>query len=161
LADDLAQRSGRILEFSVDNQRYGIDLGEVAAAIRDLATGRSSAPWPAPGHFIHRNRRNVIILDLERCLALRQDRQDGRRMSSLLLLDEKVEESCVGILVPGMPSIVTPGAISRASRGGAAAVKTPRKTRRNAAAGFTGRAGSAVQILVLQDLIGDFAAAYG
>ena len=98
----------RMLEFSYCGGRYVIDLGEAMDIIADLMTLQSESPHSVTQRFVRRNRRDTIVFDLEQCLAMWQNEVPGSKKTSFVMLDGKVGGSCVGILVPGVPSGLVP-----------------------------------------------------
>jgi hypothetical protein len=100
-------KSIRMLGFGIGNDRYGIDLEETMDVIRDLMMIQSSTPQSMTEQFVKRNRRNTIVFNLDRCLSDLGEGRAGRKPASFFMLEEKIQDCCVGILVPGIPVILT------------------------------------------------------
>jgi len=98
----------QLLVFSQNGKQFGIDLREVQDVIREARLNHPDATKPSiiPG-IIRRNRRNAIVFNLNRCLKMQWGFDIDERRTGILMLEEKMEDSSLGILVNGITSIVT------------------------------------------------------
>jgi hypothetical protein len=104
----------KLLKIDVGRDRYGIDLNEATDVIRDIMMIQSCNPRSMTKRLVKCNRRNTIVFNLEECLACQEEGKTAHKPASFVMLDEKLGDSCVGILVPGIPSAVTPAPASPA-----------------------------------------------
>ncbi|MFA4876476.1 MAG: hypothetical protein WC586_03610 [Methanoregula sp.] len=103
-----AARKRKMLRISVGPDRYGIDLNEATEVIRDLLMIQSCNPKSMTRRFVKCNRRNTIVFNLEECLSCQDEGKILHKPASFVMLDERLGDSCVGILVPGIPSAIAP-----------------------------------------------------
>ncbi|WP_321508219.1 hypothetical protein [uncultured Methanoregula sp.] len=99
----------KILRIGIDGDLFGIDLNEAIEVIRDLMMIQSCNSKSMTERFIRFNRRNTIVFNLDRCLSFQDGKKALHKPASFVMLDEKIEDSCVGILVPGIPSVIRKG----------------------------------------------------
>lgn len=97
----------RMLGFGMREEQFGIDLAEAADVIRDLAMIQSCTPGSITGQLIRRNRGNTLVFDLDRGLMSTGEGITGRNVTSFFMLDEKIADCSTGILVPGVPTVLT------------------------------------------------------
>jgi chemotaxis signal transduction protein len=104
LPDRSPGSSIHMLGFELGKDRYGIDLKEAMDVIRDLMMIQACTTRSMTERFVKFNRRHTFVFNLDECLRIHNGA--GKTTSpSFLLLDEKIQDFCVGILVPGIPSI--------------------------------------------------------
>jgi hypothetical protein len=103
--DDHQGQPIQVLGFGIGNDQYGIEIQEAMDVIRDLMMIQSSTPRSVTRQFIRRNRGNAIVLNLEECLTIQWGGGTDRKKTSFLMLDERILDSCVGILGPGVPEV--------------------------------------------------------
>jgi chemotaxis signal transduction protein len=96
----------RMLKFDTGENIYGIDLGETMEVIRDLMMIQLYNSKSITRHFIKFNRRNTIVFNLDQCLAFQGKGIIGHKHPSFVMLDEKIDDACVGILVPGVKAVL-------------------------------------------------------
>lgn len=96
-----------MLGFGMGENYYGIDLREAHDVIRDLMMIQSCTPGSMTERFIRHNRRDTIVFDLGHCLKILGEGECERKTTSFFMLDEKIADCSVGILVPGTPSFLT------------------------------------------------------
>ena len=96
-------KTRRMLGFDIGDIQYGIDLSETIDVIKDLRMIQSCTPVSMTKHFLRCNRRNTLVFNLDECLTM-QGGQEGHKPASFVMLDEKIQDSCVGILIPGIPT---------------------------------------------------------
>jgi len=97
----------QMLGFGMGEKYYGIDLKEARDVIRELMMIQSCATGSMTKRFIRHNRRDTIVFDLGHCLKILGEGECERKTTSFFMLDEKIADSCAGILVPGIPSFLT------------------------------------------------------
>ena len=144
-----------MLGFGIGNERYGIDLKEAVEVIRDLVIMQSCTSTSMTERFVKCNRRNTIVFNLDQCLTIQGEHPAGRKPASLFLLEEKIQDSCVGILVPGIPSIVEDGFTgTRHGRGHTIQKKTPvRGIIRTPVPCRKGHARNSISLINLRELV--------
>ena len=143
-----------MLGFGIGDVQYGIDLAEAIDVIRDLRMMQACTPVPMTKRFLRCNRRNTLVFNLDECLTM-QGGKEGHKPASFVMLDEKIQDSCVGILVPGIPTVIskryTP---SRAGRGHVAK-KIPVRNLKNAGSGKKRDTRDSVTLIDLRNLVED------
>ncbi len=98
----------QLLVFAIERKYFAIDLTEVRDIVREARMKHPDSVKPSIVRgIIRRNRRNTIVINLNRCLRIQWGFDIDERNTGILVLDEKVGDSTLGILVTGISSIVT------------------------------------------------------
>jgi len=144
-----------MLGFGIGKERYGIDLAEAVEVIRDLMMMQACSSTSMTERFVRCNRRNTIVFNLDQCLTIQGEKRTERKPASFFLLDEKIQDCCVGILVPGIPSILEKGYTgTRTGKRRNPRKKTPlRGTVRTTPPGSRRRARTSISIIDLRELV--------
>jgi chemotaxis signal transduction protein len=147
----------QILGFDMGEERYGIDLKEAVDVIKDLMRIQACTTRSVTKKFIRLNRRNTIVFNLDQCLAIQNERagSSDRKSPSFFMLNEKIADCCVGILVPGIPSF-SAKEVSRgtSSSNSSSRVKNQRGcSSRPALSGNPGKTGKAVSMIDLREFV--------
>jgi len=103
--DSQDSASKRMLKFDTGGNTYGLDLEETIGVIKDLVMIQSCNSKSITRHFIKYNRRNTIVFNLDQCISFQAKGMNGHKHPSFIMLDEKIDDACVGILVPGVRSV--------------------------------------------------------
>ena len=142
-----------MLGFGIGDVQYGIDLSEAIDVIRELRMMQACTPVSMTKHFLRCNRRNTLVFNLDECLTM-QGGQEAHKPASFVMLDEKIQDSCVGILVPGIPTVInkryTP---SRAGREHVAKKIPVRSLVKKTGAGTKRDARDSVTLIDLRNLV--------
>lgn len=101
-------KSESLLKFNSGNSIYAIEMSELKKVIRDLISIQNVTYRSITTQFIKRNRVQTIIFNLESCLNIQQCTLKNNGNSSILIFNETIHDSHVGILVPGTLEIVKP-----------------------------------------------------
>lgn len=106
--NESSEKTLQLLVFVIQGKHFAIDLTETRDVVREayLRHQDNTKPSIVKG-IIRRNRRNVIVVNLNRCLRLQWGFDIDEKYTGILMLDEKVGDSNLGILVNGISSIVT------------------------------------------------------
>jgi len=149
------EKTIHMLGFGIGKERYGIDLVEAIDIIRELMMMQSCTSMSMTEQFVRCNRRNTIVFNLDQCLTIQGEKKTERKPASFFLLEEKIQDCCVGILVPGIPTIHEKGyngtTLRRRQR---IQKKTPiRGTIRTTAPGKRRRSRDCVSIIDLRELV--------
>jgi chemotaxis signal transduction protein len=94
-------RSVRILAFNSGGSHYAVEMSELKQVIRDLLSIQTCTPPSIITGFMKRNRGETIVFNLDSCLNIQQGIMKKERKSSILILDEIISGSRVGVLVAG------------------------------------------------------------
>jgi hypothetical protein len=95
-----------VMEFDTERGHYGISLDDIKAVTKDLMTVLSGDRHSVAGRFLTLNRRNTIVFNLHECLSIVGEKMTERDNTSFLMLDERVGDCCIGVIVPGIPSVI-------------------------------------------------------
>lgn len=97
-----------LLVFAIGGNHFAIDLTEMKDVVREacLRCTDTATPSIVTG-VIRRNRRNTIVVDLNRCLRIQWGFEIDDQNTGILILDDKIDDSNLGILVTGISSIAT------------------------------------------------------
>ena len=103
-----SEKTLQLLVFIIQGNHFAIDLTETKDVVREahLKHPDKTKPSIIKG-IIRRNRRNAIVVNLNRCLKMQWGFDIDEKYTGILMLDEKVGDSNLGILVNGISSIVT------------------------------------------------------
>ena len=99
-------KSVSLLKFNGGNCLYAVEMRELKKVIMDLISIQNVTAGSITTHFIKRNRGQTIIFNLESCLSIQQCDKKNNGNTSILIFNETIHNSQVGILVPGTPEIV-------------------------------------------------------
>ncbi|MDP3395867.1 MAG: hypothetical protein Q8S57_04275 [Methanoregula sp.] len=72
----------------------------------DLISIQNVASRTLTTQFIKRNRGETIIFNLESCISIQQSTKKNKGNTSILIFNETIHDSQVGVLVPGIPEIL-------------------------------------------------------
>jgi chemotaxis signal transduction protein len=95
-----------LLKFNVGNSLYAVEMSELKKVIMDLISIQNVSSRSITTQFIKRNRGETIIFNLESCLSIQQSTKINKGNTSILIFNETIHDSQVGILVPGTPEIM-------------------------------------------------------
>ena len=144
-----------MLGFGIGDVQYGIDLSEAIDVIKDLRMMQACTPVSMTRHFLRCNRRNTLVFNLDECLTM-QGGQEGHKPASFVMLDEKIQDSCVGILVPGIPTAINKSYIpSRTGRTHSSKKIPVRSLARTTGSGKKRGARDSVTLIDLRNLVED------
>ena len=99
-------KSVSLLKFNLGNSLYAVEMSELKKVIMDLISIQNIASRSITTQFIKRNRGQTIIFNLESCLSIQQCAKKNKGNTSILIFNETIHNSLIGILVPGTPEIV-------------------------------------------------------
>jgi len=99
-------KSVSLLKFNLGNCLYAVEMSELKKVIMDLISIQNVSSQSITTQFIKRNRGETIIFNLESCLSIQQSTKKNKRNTSILIFNETIHDSQVGILVPGTPEIL-------------------------------------------------------
>lgn len=100
------KKSTRLLKFTSGSRHYAVDMSELKQVIRDLIAIQNSTSKSVTARFIKRNREQTIIFNLDSCFNIQQRIIKNDKKTSILILNETIAGSHVGVLVPGTPAIL-------------------------------------------------------
>lgn len=100
-----ASRAVNLLQFSSGKCHYAVEMSEMKQVIRDLISIQACTPRTVTTRLIKKNRGQTIVFNLESCLNIQQCTSKDKGKTSMLILNETMSGSRVGILVPGIPEI--------------------------------------------------------
>ena len=99
-------KSVSLLKFNVGNHLYAVEMSELKKVIMDLISIQNVTTRSITTQFIKRNRGQTIIFNLESCLSIQQCDKKNNGNTSILIFNETIDDSQVGVLVPGTPEIL-------------------------------------------------------
>ena len=99
-------KSVSLLKFNSGNSLYAVEMSELKKVIMDLISIQNVTSRSITTHFIKKNRGQTIIFNLESCLSIQQSDKKNKGNTSILIFNETIHDSQVGILVPGTPVIL-------------------------------------------------------
>ena len=99
-------KSVSLLKFNSGNSLYAVEMSELKKVIMDLISIQNVTSRSITTHFIKRNRGETIIFNLESCLSIQQCTKKNKENTSILIFNDTIHDSQVGILVPGTPEIL-------------------------------------------------------
>lgn len=99
-------KSVSLLKFNSGNRLYAVEMSELKKVIMDLISIQNVASRTLTTQFIKRNRGETIIFNLESCISIQQSTKKNKGNTSILIFNETIHDSQVGVLVPGIPEIL-------------------------------------------------------
>ena len=99
-------KSVSLLKFNSGNSLYAVEMSELKKVIIELISIQNVTSRSITTQFIKKNRGETIIFNLESCLSIQQCTKKNNGNTSILIFNEKIHDSQVGILVPGIPEIL-------------------------------------------------------
>ena len=102
----LVTKSVSLLKFNSGNSLYAVEMSELKKVIMDLISIQNVTSRSITTHFIKRNRGQTIIFNLESCLNIQQCTMENKGNTSILIFNDTIHDSQVGVLVPGTPEIL-------------------------------------------------------
>jgi len=99
-------KSVNLLKFNSGNSLYAVEMSELKKVIMDLISIQNVTSQSITTQFIKRNRGQTIIFNLESCFCIQQSTKKNKGNTSILIFNETISGSHVGVLVPGNPEIL-------------------------------------------------------
>ena len=99
-------KSVNLLKFNSGNSLYAVEMSELKKVIMDLISIQNITSQSITTQFIKRNRGQTIIFNLESCFCIQQSTKKNKGNTSILIFNETISGSHVGVLVPGNPEIL-------------------------------------------------------
>ena len=99
-------KSVSLLKFNLGNHLYAVEMSELKKVIMDLISIQNVTSRSITTQFIKRNRGKTIIFNLESCISIQQSTKKNKGNTSILIFNETIHDSQVGVLVPGIPEIL-------------------------------------------------------